>query len=172
MKNIGKNFVIGTASVKGSFKIDGKKYDTTEKFDAVLEKLDLNGRTALFYIDNDGKVAGVTLSGARIIKGVETPKHNGDGTFRADYLVVIGTACNLKEGRPFRFSVATRAAEESDKPAFYEMKVWDDLTEKVSVELAVPDGEKKPLIWAVARKGMYKDREQYTLEDYGIIPRE
>ena len=172
MKNIGKNFAIGTASVKGSFKLDGKKYETTEKFEALLETLKLDGRTGLFYIDNDGKVAGVTLSGARLIKNIETPRFNGEGTFKADYLVVIGTACNLKEGRPFRFSVATKAEEKSDKPAFYEIKVWDDLVEKVSIELAVPDGEKKPLIWAVARKGVYKDREQYTLEDYGIIPRE
>lgn len=169
MKNIGTFVVIGNTTVtEKAFKIDGKKYNLTERFAKVLEKLDLNGRTAMFYLNKEGEVDGVQLNGMYTVRGVETQSHKEEGkTYKATYVGLIGTACNLKEGKPFRFSVAMR--DKNNEPLFVEVKAWEDFAERAAVELAVPDGEKKPKVWVVARVSKYNDREQYTVEDFGVI---
>lgn len=168
MKTI-SNIIIGKATVSGStLKVDGKKYPVTEKFAGIMKKLDLNGQTAAFLLDKDGNIMSVQLNGTYNVRGVEVPRQNGEGTFRANYLIIVGTACNLKEGKPFRFSMATR--DEKGESVFYECKAWEDLAERAATELAVPDGERKPKAWVVARIGTYNDRPQYTAEDFGVIP--
>jgi hypothetical protein len=168
MKTVG-NIIIGKAAITGTtFKVDGKKYKLTEKFSGILEKLDLEGRTAAFYLNKDGDIDGVQLNGVYTVRGVEVPSYKEEGTtYKASYIVALGTACNLKEGRPFRFSVATR--NKDNESVFYECKTWDDVAERAAVELAVPDGEKKPRVWVVARASKHNGRDQYTVEDYGVI---
>lgn len=163
------NILIGKVEVKDStFKVDGKKYNLTEKFTGILEKLDLDGRTAMFYLNKEGEIDSVQLNGAITIHGVETQSRKEDGkTYRATYMGIMGTACNLKEGRPFRFSVATR--DKSGETTYIPCKAWDELAERAQVELAVPDGERKPRVWVLCRVSKYNDKEQYTVEDFGII---
>lgn len=166
---INNRVIIGKATIAGTtFKVDGKKYNLTEKFSGILEKLDLNGRTAMFYLNKDGEIDGVQLNGVYTVRGVEVPSHKEEGkTYKATMMGLIGTACNLKDGTPFRFSIATR--NKDNESVFYECKAWDALAERAAVELAVPDGEKKPRVWAVVRVSKYNDRDQYTVEGFGVI---
>lgn len=169
MSAINNRILIGKVEAKEStFKVDGKKYNLTEKFAGVLQKLDLDGRTAMFYLNKDGEIDSVQLNGTITVNGVETPSRKEEGkTYRATYMGVMGTACNLKDGKPFRFSVATRNKE--NETTYIPCKAWDELAERARVELAVPDGAKKPRVWVLCRVSKYNDRKQYTVEDFGII---
>lgn len=165
-----KNTIIGTATVTAkTFKVNGKKYELTEKAQAVAEKLDLNGRTALFATDKDGKIAIIRVQGSLTYKE-KTPRYGKEGEeYLADYVTAIGYPCQLKEsdGDPFLFTLACNEGKE--KTEFMPMKVWGELGERAKVDLKTPDGEKAPKIWVEARKGSYKGKSNYTVIDYGVI---
>lgn len=169
------SYVIGKATVNGSeIKIEGETYKTTPRFQKTLEKLNLDGETAIFYLYK-GEIDGVELNGVRIAKDVEFPRFKEEGTYKADVALMIGYACNLKsDAKPLTFSVRTRLpyqkGAEKDEYGFYSIKVWDDLKDRVLSDLAVSEGERGPKVYVAAKISDYKGRPQYTLLDFGVVP--
>lgn len=171
----GNQMIIGKAKVDetGKLSIDGKTYPVTERVQGILEKLDLSDKMAIFATNKEGEVAVVRVSGAVDLNGVEVSKFKGEGTFVTTYRAIIGTACNPKEGNPFRLSVAHYDLDENHnrKTTFTELTMWNELAERAQVECIVPDGERKPHVAVIARKlPNYRGREQWLAEDITIIP--
>lgn len=171
----GNQMIIGEAKVdeNGNLSVDGKIYPVTERVQGILEKLDLSGRIAIFTTNKEGEIAIVRVAGAVDLNGVEVSKFKGEGTFVATYRAIIGTACNPKEGNPFRLSIAYSDIDENHnrKTSFTECTMWGELAERAQVECVVPDGERKPHVAVIARKlPDYKGREQWLAEDITIIP--
>jgi len=173
--------IAGKVNVKNPVKIDGKKYETTEKLaEAISKDEELNGKTCVCKLNKDGKLDWIKRFNKSILyqMNVETPKHDGEGTYKADYIAGISWPINIKlEANPAKFTVITKKTgnekmdvDNGDTDMFVELKVWDELLEKAKVDFAVPEGGRVPRIWFIARKGIYNGRINYTLVDYGVIP--